>query len=44
MWPLEKVFWDLAGKIHGQPIWKMLVGGCYSCEKLLFAKIAAVRE
>ena len=26
MWPLEVALWDLAGKIHGRPIWKMLGG------------------
>ena len=26
MWPLEVALWDLAGKIRGLPIWKMLGG------------------
>ena len=26
MWPLEIALWDLAGKIRGEPLWRMLGG------------------
>jgi L-alanine-DL-glutamate epimerase-like enolase superfamily enzyme len=25
-WPLDLALWDLAGKIHGQPVWRLLGG------------------
>ncbi|WP_026380486.1 mandelate racemase/muconate lactonizing enzyme family protein [Afifella pfennigii] len=27
-WPLDLALWDLAGKITGQPVWKLLGGRC----------------
>jgi L-alanine-DL-glutamate epimerase-like enolase superfamily enzyme len=39
MWPLEVAHWDLAGKIKGQPIWKMLGGN--SPKITLYAPLGA---
>lgn len=41
-WPLELALWDLAGKIKGQPVWRMLGGtsGVVQC----YASMGAVRD
>ncbi len=41
-WPLDLALWDLAGKIAGQPVWKLLGGRSTSVPA--YASTAALRE
>lgn len=41
-WPFETALWDLAGKLTGQPIWRMVGGATNSLD--LYASFGAHRE
>jgi L-alanine-DL-glutamate epimerase-like enolase superfamily enzyme len=51
-WPLDIALWDLAGKIHEQPVWRLLGGAasrvrCYASSGILRSKremVAAAHE
>lgn len=42
-WPLELALWDLAGQVHGQPVWRLL-GGATGGRLRCYASTGTLRD